>query len=375
MKRILALAVALTAATVAAWVSAAPPAPSSSVPVPDSSSSPAKTWASCTEYLPDGAIKPTIETHFPPNGTSGYELRLLVVISHGRGETPLPAGFHLDRASDAMRAIEEAKFHIPEPGGGSPPIIDRPKRGELENESNKSVTTTLSLPFVALPDKPGRNHLLLPPLPIAIGRANGQVMTLCTEPRTIIIEDPIANEADPKIHPNAPPRPQREEWLLAKQMAIAALAVVVLAALGAWLLYRWSKRPKPAAVRPLVPPWVAAMRELQEIRAAGLLDQGQLDVFVDRVDDCVRRYLGERYGFDGIESTSEEIRRLLARVYPAVPERGSIDTFLDDTDLVKFAKATPAREDCEQFIARAEQIVASTVPPNVRRREQERRAA
>jgi hypothetical protein len=314
-------------------------------------------------------VRPKLETHFPTTALAGHEVRLVVVVSHGRGETVLPAGFRLERASDAVRAIEAAKFRIPEPEGGSPPIIDRPSDKEREAEGSKTLATTLSLPFVALPEKAGRHHLVLPPVPIAVGRANGQVMTLCTEARPITIDDPIANESDPKVQPNPPPRPQREEWVLAKQMTVAALAALVLAVLGAWLLYRWAKRPKPAPIVPLVPPWITAMRELEEIRASKLLDEGQLDVFVDRVNDVVRRYLGARYGFDGLESTSEEIKGLLARVYPAVPDRAAIDGFLDDTDLVKFAKAMPERADCEQFLTRAETIVRVTVPPNVRETE------
>src|SRR5437016_4655747 len=96
---------------------AAQPAPSTT-PAPSASPS-EKTTTSCTEYIPDGAGKPKIETHFPPSGLSGYELRLLVIVTHGRGETVLPAGFHLDRGSDAIRALADAKFHIPEVDGGS----------------------------------------------------------------------------------------------------------------------------------------------------------------------------------------------------------------------------------------------------------------
>jgi len=295
---------------------------------------------------------------------------LLVTVTHGRGETVLPAGFRIDRGSDSVRALEAAGFRIPETTGGSPPVLDRPKDADLEDVEKRTLTTSLSLPFIALPEKPGRHALRLPQLPIAVGRANGQVMTVCTPAMAITIEDPIANESQPKVHDNAPPRSQREEWALAKQATYAALAGLALAAFGAWLATRWNRRPKPLPTAPRVPPWVTALEELAAIRASRLVEDGQLDVYVDRVNDCVRRYLGDRFGFDGLESTTEEIRLLLKRIDAHVVDRTAVEAFLDDSDLVKFAKFAPGPEDCALMLSRAETIVRSTIPPRKNRAEE-----
>ncbi|MSP23920.1 MAG: hypothetical protein EXR75_01905 [Myxococcales bacterium] len=321
-----------------------------------------KAWASCAEYIPDGAARPGLESELADRAMSGHETRFKVIVTHGRGERVLPAGFRVERGSDAMRAIEAAGFRVPDPKGGSPAVIERPSSADLEDESKRTVVTTLTLPLLVLPEKPGRHELELPPLPIAVGRANGQVMTLCTKPRRLLVDEPIANEAAPAVRPNAPPRPQREEWLLARHATYAVLLVVLLAALGAWLLARYARRPKPVPLAPVVPAWVTALRELEAIRAAGLIDAGQVDELVDRVSTCVRRYLGERYGFDGAESTTEELRATLRRLHSAVALRPLIDTFLDETDLVKFAKVTPGPDDCEEFLARAETMVRTTTP-------------
>lgn len=348
----------------------APPEPQSAQsPAASASATPEKTWSSCVDYLPEGAIRPNLEVRFPPNGTSGYELRLLVTVTHGRGETVLPAGFRIDRGSDAMRAIEAAHFHVPETTGGSQPIIDRPKDAEVENGAKKLLTTTLSLPFIALPDKPGRQILRLPPLPVAVGRANGQVMTVCTPGMAVTIEDPIANESQPAVRPNDPPRSQLEEWVLAKQVAWVIAAAIVLAALGAWLATRWDRRPKVLPPAPRIPPWVTALEELAAIRHSRLLEDEQLDEFADRVNNCVRRYLGDRFGFDGLESTTSEIRGLLKRIDPTFVDRNAVEGFLDDTDLVKFAKFTPGFEDCALILARADTIVRSTIPTRSKRSE------
>ena len=87
------------------------------------------------------------------------------------------------------------------------------------------------------------------------------------------------------------------------------------------------------------------------------------------MNNCVRRYLGERFGFDGLESTTAEIRLLLRRIDTQIVDRAAVEAFLDDTDLVKFAKFTPGAEDCAEILARAETIVRSTIPPRSARAE------
>lgn len=320
--------------------------------------------ASCTEHVPKGAPRPELRATLPARGISGYEARLEVVLEHAPGETVLPEGFHVQRDSDAAKAIERAGFVIPDPDGGAPPRIET-RRGESKS------TTTLSLPFVPLPKEAGRHELVLPPIPIAVARANGEVMTLCTEPKPITVEDPIANEAEPKVRPNPPPRPQRETWQTAKQVFYGGLAALLVAALLSWLVHRWLSRPKvvPPVPRPL--PWIAAMTELEAIRRSSLLAEQRHDEHFDRVNECVRRYLGERYGFDGLESTTDEIRRLLSRVRPRPAELERIVGYLEDSDLVKFADLEPSREDCVGGWERAERIVRVTTPAPTRPRTSE----
>jgi hypothetical protein len=319
----------------------------------------AKVWSSCAEYLPKGATRPQLEAHLPTRGLSGYAAPLVVIVTHGPGETVMPGGFRVQRGSDAMRALEESGWVIPEPDGGAGPLIDRPK----STGSEKTVTTTLTLSFVPLPKEPGRHELILPPVPISVGRANGQVMTLCTEPQRIIVDDPIANELDPKVKGNPPPRPQREAWPLAKQATFGVLAAIALAILLAWLLRRVQQRPKIVPPKPKVLPWIAAMKELAEIRGSSLLADDKHDEYFDRVSECTRRYLGDRYGFDGLESTSTEVRLMLKRVYPPLSNLDGIDRFLDNTDFIKYAEVSPSLGDCDDSIDRAEDIVRVTTPP------------
>lgn len=319
----------------------------------DAGAGPDKAWASCVEHVPQGATRPLLSEIFPTRGLSGYAESLVITVTHGKGETVLPEGFRIQPSSDAHKALEEAGFVIPDPGGGTGPSVDRAKTGD---------STRLTIPFVALPKEPGRSGMVLPPVPIAVARANGEYLTLCTRPHAIVIDDPINNERDPQVRQNPPPRPQREDWPLARNLAIGVPLGVALGLAGAWLFRRWRARPKIVVVPPPRLPWLVALDELAAVRRSGLLAAGRNDEYFDRVSDCVRKYLGARYGFDGLETTTDEMRALLKRVRPPVPELKRVADFLADCDLVKFARFVPDEADCVETLTRGEEIVRRTIP-------------
>jgi hypothetical protein len=297
---------------------------------------PPKTWTSCTEHLPKGAQRPELHAELPAKGTIGWASTLELSLKHGKGETVLPEGFRLQPSSDAAKALSESGFVLPDPRGGAAPALTRDPSGE---------STRVSIPLLTLPKQPGRQLLRLPPLPVVVARANGEQLTLCTGALTITVEDPTASEPDPKVHPNPEGRPQREPWELARRLTWGILLGILLTLLGLWQLRRWRRRPRPEPlVKPKLP-WLAALEELEALRQSSLLAEGQTGLYFDRVSDCLRRYLGARYGFDGLESTSDEIRRLLGRVRPPVTELPAIVAFLGDCDLVKFARLVPGESD------------------------------
>lgn len=365
------LLAASLAGSAPAWaqqdLDAGAPPPAASAPAPSSSTSSStsstsdsgRVWASCTEHVPTGATRPNIKEVFPSQGFSGYAASLEVTVTHGKGETVLPEGFKVQGDSDAARALQKAGFVIPESDAGAGPT-------STTTATETGATTKLVIPFVALPKEPGRNMMLLPPVPIAVSRASGEVVTICTRPHPIQVEDPIANERDPKVKPNPPARPQREQWVLARQLTLGLLAGTAIGLLAGWLILRWMRRPKVVPVVPPKLPWLAALEELEELRRSDLLSRGRTDEYFDRVSDCVRKYLGARYGFDGLETTSDEMRALLKRVRPPVPVLPQITEFLAECDLVKFARMQPSEDDCLDSLRRGETIVHRTTPPAVR---------
>jgi hypothetical protein len=205
--------------------------------------------------------------------------------------------------------------------------------------------------------------LTLPPIPVAVARANGEIATACTRSHRIVVEDPIASTPNPRPKPNPDARPQREEWTsLKRALLYGGMGLVVGAAL-AYLVYRWLTRPKPVPPPPPPrPPWEVALERLDEVRHAGLLEVGRFGEYFDRTSDAVRNYLGALYGFDGLESTTDEIVDSLKKADMrgvALPE---VIAFLQECDLVKFANLTPALSDASRVLESGERIVRATMP-------------
>ncbi|HEY4105509.1 MAG TPA: hypothetical protein VGM44_16535 [Polyangiaceae bacterium] len=338
----------------AALAGSAPPQSSASA-APAASGSSAPSEDNCIEHIPEGKERPKFTEGMPTRGVSGHALTLEVDVVHGKGETVLPTGFHLLSDSPEAKAIERAGFILPDPEGAAGPKLTR-------SENGANVKTRLQIFVVPLPPKPGRHEMTLPPLPITMSRASGELVTVCTAPHTVLVEDPIANAPHPEPHGNPPPRRQREVWTAAKHVLVATLIALAAGALLTLLILQWLKRPKKLPPPPPPrPPWDVALEALHDIRHAGLTREGRFSELFDRVSDVLRRYLGDRYGYDGLESTTREALGSLRTVSPAIEDLGGIETFMRDADLVKFAQLTPSEGECMDLLARAEHIVTRTI--------------
>jgi hypothetical protein len=297
-----------------------------------------------------------MQEQFPARGRSGYVALLTVTLRHGKGEAVLPGGFRLKRDDPALKAIETAGFVLPESEGAVRARLDVAEEGD-------SATTRLTIPFVPLPGKAGRHELTLPPVPIALARASGEVATLCTAAHTIVVEDPTSNLPDAQPMPNPAPRRQLEVWRGLQQALLIAAAALLVGALLAWLIGKWLRRPRTAPPPPPArPPWEVALEELFDIRNADLVRDQRHAVHYERVANTIRKYLGDRYGFDGLECTTRETLLLLREAPQAAPMLDAIAPFLRHADLVKFAQLTPTTDECVQALERGESIVRNSIP-------------
>lgn len=150
-----------------------------------------------------------------------------------------------------------------------------------------------------------------------------------------------------------------------------------------WLLAWWLERRRPvppsyedslAAEALREPPHVRAFRELEALRAMGLVEQGKTDEFVDRAVNVLRGFLEHAYRVPVLEQTTGEAMAALApAVVKAVlePQRRTLGRLDVETvratlayaDGVKFARAHASTADCADVLGRVMGALESTRPP------------
>ena len=80
------------------------------------------------------------------------------------------------------------------------------------------------------------------------------------------------------------------------------------------------------------------------------------------VSDVVREYLGGRFGFDGLETTTHEMLQLLRQRNCNPGLWQEVGAYLRRCDLVKFAKVEPDQDEADLVFAKAQDIVQFSMP-------------
>jgi hypothetical protein len=147
-------------------------------------------------------------------------------------------------------------------------------------------------------------------------------------------------------------------WWIFAAIVVAMLALAVAAR-------RFFRRggETPEAAPPPIPAHEAALAALAALRAKGWMESRAFEPFYTELSRIVRRYLEDRFGLRAPERTTEEFMREAVKS-PALTaaQRDSVGSFLEQSDLVKFARHEPAPEDMSSGLAAAERLVRETAP-------------
>jgi len=134
------------------------------------------------------------------------------------------------------------------------------------------------------------------------------------------------------------------------------LVLFLAAAAAFW----WWKRRRPAittAAAPLLSPHENAVRALRQLRE----ENPPVEEFYTRLSAIVRRYLEGQLGLRAPEQTTEEFLYEASRDHAFSPDhRELLAAFLNESDLVKFARFRPGEADKQRAFGAAEKFVTET---------------
>ncbi|HLE01017.1 MAG TPA: hypothetical protein VJB59_12190 [Bdellovibrionota bacterium] len=215
----------------------------------------------------------------------------------------------------------------------------------------------------AIPLKAGA--LTLPTLPLRDG--SGRLIGR-TNPFSIQVGSAIRPD-DPKPQEPAPMRPPVglafPWWVL----LIAGVLFGVLLAAFFYAFHRWRKRGRVVAPKPVEPPKpedVVALAALAELEKRNLMKGGQYKAHYFGLSEIIKTYVGSRYRFDAIESTTTEILRCLEnRETLGDSTLDRLESLLTRLDFVKFTDHVPNGGDGIQVLEDARHLVLTTrrTPP------------
>ena len=153
-----------------------------------------------------------------------------------------------------------------------------------------------------------------------------------------------------------PAPPARWLWI-----ALGILAVLAAAFLA---LRKILTTPRTILhLAPPVPPHEIALNALADLRAKGWIEALQIEPFYVALSGIVRRYLEGRFGLRAPERTTEEfIRDALSSKKLSDAHRDLVAGFLEQSDLVKFARHAPGPADMRNALESAECLVRETMP-------------
>jgi hypothetical protein len=181
------------------------------------------------------------------------------------------------------------------------------------------------------------------PLSLSYIDKEGKNQVLTTGPVSLTVTSNLGDRpAEAELKPIQGIIPTRPQWLKYLPWAAGLLGILLIMS----VLFRWCKRgcgEKLPAI-PQIPPHIRAKKEIEELDAQRLFENGHAKRFYFRFSEILRRYLGSLRGFPAVELTTEEIARCIDREQ----DRGLL-ALLRQADLVKFADRvpTPARKELE----------------------------
>lgn len=157
-------------------------------------------------------------------------------------------------------------------------------------------------------------------------------------------------------------------WVL---ILIAAAAAGLIAAV-ILLLRKRKKSDVGESLLPADPPHIEAYKALDTLSRENLLAKGDYKRYYVLLSEIIRKYMSRRFEIDTLEQTTKEIFRQIEKLELTREVRNQFKEFMNQCDLVKFAKYIPtgsqARESLETAyyivdVTREETIIASATSP------------
>ena len=170
--------------------------------------------------------------------------------------------------------------------------------------------------------------------------------TLRTDPLHLIVNTFVVDQQKGNydiVMPLAAP------WTFAEILPylLWTLLGIVVILLVVWIIkVRKSRKSLFHHEKPAIPPYVLAMKALEEIKKEKLWQSGKTKEYYTQLTDTIRNYLDGELGISAMEQTSFETLKALEKCEQVgAKQRDKLANMFETADFVKFAKAEPLQDE------------------------------
>jgi hypothetical protein len=151
-------------------------------------------------------------------------------------------------------------------------------------------------------------------------------------------------------------------WMIALWILIGLILIALLV-----YLYKkyFKKKPVEQIIQPKkikIPLHIEALSKLDKLDSEQLWQKGFIKDYHSRITEIIREYFEKRFDLPALEMTTSESLRDLAKHPEADNVLNITEKFLNNADLVKFAKYQPLAIVNEEMMTQAKEIVNATIP-------------
>jgi len=149
-------------------------------------------------------------------------------------------------------------------------------------------------------------------------------------------------------------------------LILIIVLIVLLLMLAAYYIWRHYKKKNAnkvvEEVKVALKHYEIALNSLKELEEKKLWQEGRIKEYHSEITEIIRHYFNQRYNLPALELTTTEVLSQLRNLGSARPILEITESFLNNADMVKFAKFQPFYSINEEMMKQAVEIVKRTIP-------------
>ena len=206
-------------------------------------------------------------------------------------------------------------------------------------------------------------NVSIPGIPVGYKTGNDTTLQTVKTNSVNFTVHTVAVQPDEEIKDIKEPIKIPLDW---KTILLYLLIILAIAALAYFLYKRYKKKlegkEKIEEATPRIPSYLTALNGLHQLEEEELWQKGRVKEYHSRITEIIRKYFEERFYLPALELTTTEAMKRLKERYDTTEILQTTEEFLNNADLVKFAKYNPVPDLNKEMMKQAYQIVEKTIP-------------